>query len=707
MKKFLTCALAVAAMLTACEKSETVMVTNTPAIEFDYAYVSNATRAAVDPSTTTTSIDEFAVWGFMDEPRGQVFVNELVTKAGSAWTYANTQYWLSGHDYYFAAVSPANHTDVVIDTENANKLGLGNIAFTNNAGDVDLLYTATSVSTKGVTELSEMAKVGLSFNHLLSKVKFTFTNGFDNDNTTIVINNVKMTAPKTANIDLNVANWWDPAGWKDLAETTTLEFGNVVENPEASEIVSNIPAGKSWECSQERLTIPAGPKQEYVVTFDVTLYNGEITALPEATLTTKITGATLEMGKAYNFKAEINASNITGEDGEDLYPIEFEVIEVKEWVEADGFTTDLQTTSVAAGKTLTLLADAVTPATFQVAGTLDGAGNALIMGEPSDAFLKANTLRLIETSGAATIKNLTVNGKDAEYTSNGTTYGIRGIFLTGETGDDAILIDNVDIKDVTYTLNDDSAKKNLVVVNSTLEGWTSYNAATTAKFQNVAFTAGKYGTIRPYGTTTFTDCSFATGYDIRLDMMKGKCYVSGVIKGNGSNVTVADGRVDNGILRPVGNTTITGLNITGGVGYKTADGKGLRAIFINDGGVYNFDNVKIAGVTYALNVNTTKPVTLSVKNSTFEGWTSYGDSTTATFEEVAFTAGEYARVRPYGTTVFTKCSFEDGFAIDLSCLAAGKTVTFVNCTYNNAPLTDTNVITVDGGETMEGTYSIE
>lgn len=706
MKKISLCLLAVLA-LASCQKNEMIAEVGGPEIAFENASVDNATRAAVDPSTTTASIDEFAVWGFMDEPAGTVFDNEVVTKSGSAWTYANTQYWLANHDYYFAAVSPANHSDVVVNTASANVLGLGNIAFTNTAGDVDLIYAATTVSTQDGKDLSAMPKVGLSFNHLLSKVKFTFTNGFDNPNTTIVINDVKMTAPLKADINLNVENWWNPAGWANYAETTTLYFGDIVENPEASEIASRIPAGTSWECSDERLTIPAGETQVYDITFDVTLYNGDVVALERATLKSKITGAVLEMGKAYNFQAEINASNITGEEGEDLYPIEFEVIEVKEWDEVTDFTTELQETSVAAGETLTLFADAVTPETFLVAGTLDGAGNTLTLTEGTEDFFTANTLRLIETTGAATIKNLYIDGNNATYTNSVDTYGIRGIFLTEATGEDAVLIDNVTIENVTYTLNDDAAVKNLVVVNSALEGWTSYNPGTTAQFQNVAFSTGTYGTLRPYGTTTLTDCSFDNGYNLRLDKLQGYLYVNGVIEGNGANVTVDNERFDNGIIRPVGNTTITDLTITGGVGYKTADGKGLRAIFINDPGIYNFDGVTIEDVTYAINVNTTKPVTLSVKNSTLEGWTSFGESTTATFEAVEFTAGEYARVRPYGTTVFTNCSFVDGFSVDLTYLAAGETVTFENCTYNGAPLTDANVITSEDGETMEGTYSIK
>lgn len=696
MKKIFVGLLAIAA-LAACQKNETLSVVGGPAIAFENASVDNATRAAVDPSTTTASIDEFAVWGFMDQPSGQVFVNEVVTKAGSAWTYANTQYWLANHDYYFAAVSPANHADVVVNTEDAGVLGLGNIAFTNNEGDVDLIYAATSVSTQGGADLSAMPKVGLAFNHLLSKVKFTFTNGFDNPNTTVVIKDVKMTAPKTANIDLNVENWWNPAGWKDYAETTTLEFGDIVADPEAATIEYNIPAGTAWECSDERLTIPAGETQVYDVTFKVTLYNGDVVALPEAELKSQISGATLEMGKAYNFTAEINASNITGEDGDDLYPIEFEVIEVKEWDEVTEMETDLQTTSVPADETLTLFADAVTPATFVVAGTLDGAGNTLTIAEGTEDFFVANTLRLVEAQAGSTIKNVTIDGNNATYTNSEDTYGIRGIFMTGEG---TINIENVTVENVTYTLNDmDSKERTVNVVNSTLKGWTSYGDTTTGYFQNVVFGEGNgYKTFRPWGTAYLTDCTFCEGYNISLREPKSVLYVNGEIAGNGANVTVAANRVDNGIVRPAGNTTITGLTIDG-QNLKTVDNKGLRAIFINEGGIYTLDEVVLTNATYAINVNTTEPTTLIVRNSTIDGWVSYGDTTTATFENVKFVRGgeNFDNLKPYANTTLTNCSFEDGFMIDFTEL--NGVITFENCTYNGTVLTAENfgtIVTVDG-----------
>ena len=164
------------------------------------------------------------------------------------------------------------------------------------------------------------------------------------------------------------------------------------------------------------------------------------------------------------------------------------------------------------GGVVTLVNDVTTveKATLAAGSTLDGGNNTLsVGGEDLSAYFvpagTSGTLRFIETAGNATIKNITVDGNDAEH--NG--YGIRGIFLTGVG---TVTIDNVTIKNVTYCLNDDAAEKTLNVSNSTFEGWTSYNDKTIATFTNTKFQKGTYGTLRPYAKTTFVDCDFAEGF---------------------------------------------------------------------------------------------------------------------------------------------------------------------------------------------------
>jgi hypothetical protein len=690
MKKIIFSVLAVAA-LAACQKNEVICTPDPGAIAFNGAYVDMATRAnaAVDPSTTTNTIESFDVWGFMDDATGKVFVGETVTKNGGEWTYKNTQYWAPGHTYYFAALS--NHTEnTVVNVENANEYGLGNIKFTVTEGDQDLLYAAAGPIAAPAATATSVAPVQLAFNHMLSKVKFTFTNGFTNELATIDVKNIQMEVPATADINVNVADWWSTNCWANYDGTATIAFGDAC---------AKTAIGVSQECDDERIILPAGNDVVYTVTFDVVLYQGDKVAY-EGKKTVEIKGVALEIGKAYNFTAELNASNITAE-GNELLPIEFTVVEVKDWVQAGEQTGVIEGTV----KNQTLMTNVEATETVNLAGTLDGAGHTISAVEGVD-YVIANTARLIEATAPSTISNLVIDGKN-HYSGE---FGIRGIYTIG-TGD--IKIENVKIVNCTYAINANNEGK-LTVVNSTLQGWNSYGATTENHFENVKFIDGKFHNFRPYNNTVCINCDFGEGVVIDLSQMVAgatikfvNCTVNGqpltpaALTDTPANVNVA---VDMIVTEaPESNALITesasNMTIDGG-NFTTTDGKGLRGIYITKGGEYEYDNVVVKNVTYAINVNTTAAVKLTVKNSTLEGWTSYGTSTTASFENVKFTCGKYANYKPYSATTLTNCSFEAGFQIDFTSLDG--VLTFKNCTYAGEVMTAENfasLVNIDGDYT--------
>ena len=319
MKKLFVAVLAIAGLV-ACNNEETVLVQGPAPIALDGSFVETRANVAGDPSTTTANIETFNVWGFMDEPSGKVFVEEEVNKNGGEWSYVNTQYWAPGHKYYFAAL--ANYDNAVVNTDGANLLGLGNIKFTVTDGSDDLLYSAVGPIDAPAQGATYAEKVKFEFNHMLSKVKFTFTNGLTNELATIDVKNIQMTVPATADIDVNVADWWSTNCWENYTGTVVVPFGDAC---------AKTAIGVSQECDDARIILPANDNVVYTVTFDVTLYQGDVVAY-EGTKTVEIKGVALQIGKSYNFTAELNASNIT-EDGSELLPIEFEVIEVKDWVE--------------------------------------------------------------------------------------------------------------------------------------------------------------------------------------------------------------------------------------------------------------------------------------------------------------------------------------------------------------------------------------
>ena len=258
----------------------------------------------------------------MNEPSGTVFAGERVTKSESGeWTYNALQYWVPSKSYYFYAVSPVGDANISIDVTEINKIGIGEIAFTNENGTCDLIYAAKNVNTDAVIA-DNPDKVHLQFAHLLSKLKFTFTNLFTNENAHLAVKNIVITdAPKVGNIALNVAE----RAWEITdGQFTLLEFGSVNEGK-----AFNI--NDSFECAAERLTIPADNTRRYNIEFDVELYNGDQLGMTSHKVV-KLEGQAFEIGKQYALKADITPENIADEA---LKPIEFDVITVNSWVDGD------------------------------------------------------------------------------------------------------------------------------------------------------------------------------------------------------------------------------------------------------------------------------------------------------------------------------------------------------------------------------------
>ena len=423
MKKLFVAVLAMAAAV-ACNTAEIVDVPNGAPIQFENAFVENATRAdvAADPSTKTADLAAFNVWGFMDEPAGQVFVEELVTKSGNTWGYTNTQYWAPGHMYYFAAL--ANYTNATVNTTGANLLGLGIVTFDNAAakGAEDLLYAATSVDATKVPE----SPVALTFSHLLSKVKFSFINGFTNELATIDVKNVQITnAPAVGTIDLDVENWWDNDDWT-VSGTTTLNFGDVCEK---------LAINGKQECANECLTIPAA--QDYTIEFDVVYYQGSVKA-SETHKVVSLKGVAFEMGKAYNLSAIIDASNAAEDE---LKPIEFTVVEVKDWITAttpDAQIEDAEFRAAAQlGGVVTLNKDVVLSSTLALANdlVLDLNGHNITINNDSDELGEGDGI--IVTEGTLTIKGegtVTANTRAVWARGNGgAVINIEGGHYVGAT----------------------------------------------------------------------------------------------------------------------------------------------------------------------------------------------------------------------------------------------------------------------------------
>lgn len=101
--------------------------------------------------------------------------------------------------------------------------------------------------------------------------------------------------------------------------------------------------------------------------------------------------------------------------------------------------------------------------------------------------------------------------------------------------------------DGTYAMNVyavDGSDAKLLVSDSTLKGWVSYDGFASASFTDCTFdmnsSAEYYKTVRPYAATTFTNCDFAEGYEFWLDKLDGAKITLKNCTLNGVKITSAD-----------------------------------------------------------------------------------------------------------------------------------------------------------------------
>ena len=328
MKKIFLIGLTAAAMLASCSNDETVEMAQQKAIGFSNAFVNNGTRSVHDPSFTTLTLKDFAVYGFTQS--GQIFNGEKVSGTTSTgWSYDNVQYWVPGNTYTFGAIAPysvaGNVSNVKLPT-GAAKVGM-EVAFTNTDADqVDLLHAAPAQIT-GVTP-TYTTPVSMTFNHQLSKVKFSFQNsvgvGYN-----VKVSNVKITdAFKEGTLTVAATgNTWGGQTNKNLE----LNFGNVVADASTTE-ASFIANAATLESYNEKLMIPMDATATYTVTFTAELYKGGV-LLGIYNHTVEIKNVEFKLGYCYNFKASLTHKNITGPD--ELNPIVFNVTGIENWNKTD------------------------------------------------------------------------------------------------------------------------------------------------------------------------------------------------------------------------------------------------------------------------------------------------------------------------------------------------------------------------------------
>ena len=301
MRKSLIMSLVATVMLAGCSNNEVMETLPQKAIGFENPFVDNSTRAVNDivgAGGNTSTFTKFYVYG-SHSGNTSVFTNTEVEYTTS-WEYSPLQYWIDGKEYYFAAYSDGNEqlaSGVTFD--NAGNLSISSYTVSTK----DLIYAKNTTKYTGSTSAQT---VSFTFNHLLSKVKFTFVSEFANY-LTLSISNLKIVGSQKTGSYANDA--WTPSG-----NITDIVYGDNAYTGYVSE-----------ECYVLPQTLT-----DVTASYTVTVKNGSETVISKAFADIALNGVTdgkWTPGLTYNYKATINDGNMGAQ------PIKFNVETVTSWAD--------------------------------------------------------------------------------------------------------------------------------------------------------------------------------------------------------------------------------------------------------------------------------------------------------------------------------------------------------------------------------------
>ena len=406
MKKLLFAAAAIVAMAS-CATDDVVSRPAGAAIEFNDAFVENATRAN---DIAKDNLSQFNVYGSVtaNNTNGFIFTDQLVEKNGDIYTYTPAQYWIPAASYKFTAFASLTADQTVARQWSfapAADAANGVISFNNEVAQAnqDLVYAYADCTTPE-TIASKPAPVAFTFNHMLSRVQFTITNGFaEGSNIKLDITNLTITdahANGTLEVADGVAQTWavgtDVFG-RNFGSTTQLADNNT-----------------SWTTEHFYL-IPT--KATYNVTFDVTLWQAGVNI--DTYTRTATVDLDMSKGMSYNIKATLNASN-TAEDGSEIYPIEFTVTDVNEWQDFGDVNATVSTPVSTAAELAAAVANGE-PVALAADITLTGDELVVAEGKEANIDLNGNVLTVaaldpINNYGKMTISNGKIVANNTEDT---------------------------------------------------------------------------------------------------------------------------------------------------------------------------------------------------------------------------------------------------------------------------------------------------
>lgn len=343
MKRSLFWLGAAAMALASCTNSEVMEVAENRAIGFS-SFVGKPTKAVTPVTSLSDNYYVFGNYGDGSAWDGQAFNNEINTA---------TYYWQTGKTYRFGAY--ADGAGGKLDDEHVSFSATDKkLTFTDYTPDDGKDLVAAVTANIEETTYGNGTAVPLTFNHMLSQVKLTFTTDAA-DTYKLTITDVKINDAVSTATGTYIEG--TGASWDTGSATAGYSYEDFKTTTDGTIAIS-----KEIPASQVKLVIPQGSTNGLTVTFTATI-KGEKPAGTSihtknftATLghelnTTPNTGSgisaaladnTWTAGYCYNYTAKINISDIVDNEGS-LVPITFNP-SVTDWI--DTGNTDVAPTTV-------------------------------------------------------------------------------------------------------------------------------------------------------------------------------------------------------------------------------------------------------------------------------------------------------------------------------------------------------------------------
>ena len=294
------------ASLSSCSQSYVFEMPDSRAIGFS-TFVNNNTRSVTD--ITKENLTSFFVFGDYDEGASVAFNNtEVKGSVDADYIPTNPAYWQTGKTYEFGAYSNGNEKLAGATFKN------GTLTISDYFVDDSKDLIAATASEVAAPQANAEQKVPLTFKHLLSKVKFTFSTTAVPEAYKMEVSNLKFNAIKTAATCVFSSNaistdWTGTKG--DYAIATLEDYA--------------VTGGKA--STQDILVIPQA-NTDIEASFTVTLYDQETgTKIKDNNFTASLNCTEWVEGFVYNYTATINPDQVDGQ----LKPITFTVTDVDPW----------------------------------------------------------------------------------------------------------------------------------------------------------------------------------------------------------------------------------------------------------------------------------------------------------------------------------------------------------------------------------------